>query len=240
MKKLFAICLSVVLVLSLGTAVCADNQYNDVEVDWTGVMGTVSVGSATGRTGQTVTVPVSITKNPGIVSLKVAVQYDTTQLELVGVEAGDFGSTQGDVPALSFGPIEKAPFIINWVDALTHENNTATGVLANLTFKIKEGATGTTTVSVDYAEEDAFDVDLKSVLFRTEAGTVTVTTYVPGDINDDGKVNVRDLGLLQQHLNGWDVVIYEAAADTNDDGKVNVRDLGLLQQYLNGWDVELG
>ncbi len=61
----------------------------------------------------------------------------------------------------------------------------------------------------------------------------------PGDANGDGKVNVRDLGLLQQHLNGWDVTLEEIACDVNADGKVNVRDLGLLQQHLNGWDVEL-
>ena len=64
-------------------------------------------------------------------------------------------------------------------------------------------------------------------------------THTPGDVNNDGKVNVRDLGLLQQFLNGWDVTIITAAGDVNGDGKVNVRDLGLLQQFLNGWDVTL-
>ena len=60
-----------------------------------------------------------------------------------------------------------------------------------------------------------------------------------GDLNNDGKINVRDLGLLQQSLNGWDVEINASAADLNNDGKVNIRDLGMLQQYLNGWDVKL-
>jgi len=62
---------------------------------------------------------------------------------------------------------------------------------------------------------------------------------VPGDANGDGKVNVKDLGLLQQKLNGWDVTVIDDTCDVNADGKVNVKDLGLLQQYLNGWDVEL-
>ena len=64
-------------------------------------------------------------------------------------------------------------------------------------------------------------------------------THIPGDVTGDGKVNVRDLGLLQQYLNGFDVTIVEAAADVTGDGKINVRDLGLLQQYLNGFDVVL-
>ena len=61
-----------------------------------------------------------------------------------------------------------------------------------------------------------------------------------GDANGDGKVNNRDLGVLQQFLNDWDVEVNEAACDVNGDGKVNNRDLGILQQYLNDWDVELG
>lgn len=61
-----------------------------------------------------------------------------------------------------------------------------------------------------------------------------------GDVNDNGKVNVQDLALLQQHLNGWDVTVNTAACDTTGDGKVNLQDLALLQRYLNGWNVELG
>ena len=26
-----------------------------------------------------------------------------------------------------------------------------------------------------------------------------------GDVNGDGKVNIRDVGLYQQYLNGWDI-----------------------------------
>ena len=66
-----------------------------------------------------------------------------------------------------------------------------------------------------------------------------VNEFKKGDVNGDGKINVRDLGLLQQKLNGWDVDVSMEAADVTGDGKVNVRDLGKLQQYLNGWDVEI-
>ena len=61
-----------------------------------------------------------------------------------------------------------------------------------------------------------------------------------GDIDRNGKVNMKDYGLLQQYLNGWDVDIDRIAVDVNGDGKINMKDLSLLQQYLNGWDVELG
>ena len=54
-----------------------------------------------------------------------------------------------------------------------------------------------------------------------------------GDANGDGKVNNRDLGLLQQHLNDWEVQIDLTVCDLDGNGKVNNRDLGLLQQLLN-------
>ena len=79
--------------------------------------------------------------------------------------------------------------------------------------------------------------------FVAENGAIDITSTtpsgIPGDVNNDGKVNVRDLGALQQHINGWDTAINEAAADVTGDGKINVRDLGLLQQFMNGWDVTL-
>lgn len=76
-------------------------------------------------------------------------------------------------------------------------------------------------------------------LYATQL-TVNYVPYIFGDVNGDSKINNKDLGLLQQYLNGWEVVVNEKAADVNGDSKVNNKDLGLLQQYLNGWDVELG
>ena len=60
-----------------------------------------------------------------------------------------------------------------------------------------------------------------------------------GDINGDKLINMKDLVLLQQKLNGWNVVIDESAADVNKDGSLNMKDIVLLQQYLNGWNVSL-
>lgn len=61
-----------------------------------------------------------------------------------------------------------------------------------------------------------------------------------GDLNGDGAINNRDMALLQQYINKWNVSIDLAAADVNNDGAVNNRDLALLQQYINKWDVTLG
>ena len=63
--------------------------------------------------------------------------------------------------------------------------------------------------------------------------------YIKGDVNGDTEINNKDLGVLMQHLNGWDVEITVKATDVNADDTVNNKDYGLLMQYVNGWPVEL-
>lgn len=259
MKKLLAMLLSVLMLVSCcAVAVSADdnmfndatmewgndNQFNDDVLDWSDYMGQFIIGSVDAAAGETVTVPVSIANNPGIVSLKLSINYDASVLELISYEAGNFGG-EDDNPGLSFGPLE-SPFMINWLDAVATENNEGNGTIATLTFKVKEDApTCTTALTISYNPNDVFGAgeDMPNVEFITKDGAIniagTTPAGLPGDANKDGKVNVRDLGAMQQYINGWDVDIDMDAADVTGDGKVNVRDLGLLQQYINGWDVEL-
>lgn len=66
-----------------------------------------------------------------------------------------------------------------------------------------------------------------------------VVAYISGDVNGDGEINNKDLGVLRRFLNDWDVEIDELASDVNRDGDVNNKDLGILRRFLNDWDVEL-
>ena len=70
--------------------------------------------------------------------------------------------------------------------------------------------------------------------------SVSAVGIVYGDADGNGKINNRDLGLLQKYLNDDVVDIDLEAMDVDDNGKVNNRDLGLLQKYLNDDDVTLG
>ena len=94
---------------------------------------------------------------------------------------------------------------------------------------------GLTEEGEEHIYDDDKDADCNKCGYEREVAT---TNY--GDTNGDGKINNRDLGLLQQYLNDWNVTIDLAACDVNNDGKLNNRDLGLLQQYLNDWNVTLG
>ncbi|MBQ7089343.1 MAG: InlB B-repeat-containing protein [Clostridia bacterium] len=60
-----------------------------------------------------------------------------------------------------------------------------------------------------------------------------VISFIPGDADGNGKINNRDLGLLQKFLNGTDVDINFYALDMDGNNKINNRDLGLLQKFLN-------
>lgn len=81
--------------------------------------------------------------------------------------------------------------------------------------------------------------------FIEESAWLVNTYYVseeaiPGDVDADGKVNVKDLAQLQRYLNGWAVSVDTTTADVDKNSKVNVQDLALLQRHLDGWDVGLG
>ena len=69
-------------------------------------------------------------------------------------------------------------------------------------------------------------------------GADSVTVVVPGDVNGDSKINVRDVVAAMRSMLGASVVC-ESAADVDRDGTVNARDIRKLMRYLVGWDEEL-
>ncbi|MGN1047017.1 MAG: InlB B-repeat-containing protein [Eubacteriales bacterium] len=75
-------------------------------------------------------------------------------------------------------------------------------------------------------------------------GTENHTLYAhwgssAGDVNGDGRINIKDAILLAQYLASWGVEVDTVNADCNGDGNIDIRDAVLLSQYLAGWDVEL-
>lgn len=68
----------------------------------------------------------------------------------------------------------------------------------------------------------------------------TNKTVQYGDVNIDGNINNRDLALLIQHINQWNVNIDTTVADVNVDSAINNKDYVLVMKYINNWDVVLG
>ena len=59
--------------------------------------------------------------------------------------------------------------------------------------------------------------------------------YVPGDLNSDGSVNLKDVVQLVQHTLGGSSTINSRVADCNGDGTVDLKDAAYLAQHLAGY-----
>lgn len=56
--------------------------------------------------------------------------------------------------------------------------------------------------------------------------------YTPGDVNEDGAVNISDVTVLIDYLLNSSTPINTLAADINEDGSVNISDVTILIDYL--------
>ncbi|MGN1131842.1 MAG: starch-binding protein, partial [Ruminococcus sp.] len=63
--------------------------------------------------------------------------------------------------------------------------------------------------------------------------TTTVQTYYYGDINFDGKIDIRDVSLVQKSISSHITLndIQKRAADVNGDGYLDISDATLIQKY---------
>lgn len=124
-KRLLALLLVLALSLSLAitTAVAAGDGL------------TITVGTVSGQAGENVTVPVTISNNPGILSAKLEFSFDSTALELTGMANGEiFTGTE-----VMFEPNPaKATAVLD--NSTADDAVSGNGTLLTLTFKIKESA----------------------------------------------------------------------------------------------------
>jgi len=106
--------------------------------------------------------------------------------------------------------------------------------LAVVTFEISSDNNGIYFVSIGDEADDFYADNSDFMLISSE--------YEIGDVNLDGKIDVRDVTAIQRHLadRGFFTDEQLAAADTDGDGKVDISDATHLQMYLAEYDVVLG
>jgi len=156
MKKIIACLLTIVLLFSTGLAA----------VSAAGT-GTLSATNASGYRGDTVTVNVNLNNNPGLISMKFQVSYSD---DLTLVSVSNSGLLNGwTTPA----PTVSSPYTLRWADSLATTNNTATGTLVTLTFRIKDDADiGAQTVTITFNESR--DAEGGKNSFANTSTTITV------------------------------------------------------------------
>ena len=127
----------------------------------------VSVGNASGKAGEEVTVNVNLADNPGLVAMTLDVNYDADKLELVS--ANDAGILKGfSSPSAADS---NGSYRLNWEDGLATANNTGSGTVATLTFRLKENCD---TASVNVSGS-GYDFDVNQVGVSSGKGTITNT-----------------------------------------------------------------
>ena len=183
--------------------------------------------------GNDLKVKISLKNNPGLASLKLTLTYGA-DLTLTGIKYGaSLGGTSQQPQTFN------SPVILNWYNGA--ENTNGDIEYAELSFKLSASAVlgNVIPITATFNPNDVFDINEKNINFAVINGSVTVSTHTPGDINDDGEVDNKDVVQLFKYLSGWDIKINFAAADCNGDGERNNKDVVLLFKYLSGWQVTI-
>jgi hypothetical protein len=196
----------------------------------------LTVSKTSGRFGDEVEVNVSIANNPGIAGFTLNMDYDATKLQYLSVAKS--AQLPGSLDALKSAD---GRVRVNWTNAT---NFTGSGVLYTVHFKIiDQEYFGDTPVTLCLSGDDVItNQTFQEITAIFSSGSVTLVSPVyilPGDINQDGKVNAIDAVMLAQYLaGGFGIQLSPTgliAADMNSDGKINAIDAVMLaQRILNG------
>ena len=160
MKKLIALCLTVVLLLVAVPVISASADANPAFK-----VSTVE----TANRGDTIEVVVSVENNPGLNGFQLKIGYDADVLELINKDKpkterpvkGDFFDTNVTEAVPYFSPYTVNPFLVTWVDSVVLPN-TISGSIVTLKFKVKDAATfGKTDITVDYDAGSVYKVEVK-------------------------------------------------------------------------------
>ncbi len=194
----------------------------------------VEVGSVTAEAGETVDVDVTVTSNPGVTAVKLVVTFDESVLTLVAAE--DKGLFNEGIFSNNYA----SDYELVWLDALSTENNTATGVIATLTFKVNDDAAlGATAITVyTVGANDILDADVNKIELNATAGGVTVaeaSTVMVGDFDGNERVTANDAIYVLNHSLYSDEYPLNQKCDYDDDEAVTEKDaIYLLYHVLFG------
>ena len=215
---------------------------------------TISAENVTVQAGSQFDVVISISNNPGIAVTAIGVSFDEG-LTLTGAKNGEAFSDLNLIPPnqLKNGVITAGTTCtFAWVGT---DNVTDDGVILTLTFEASASIAKNKELNVNIVVQDSFNKDRAPVDIATVNSVVYVVTYIPGDVNSDGVINMKDVLTLCQYYvdgckydpTGYAVRINESAGDVDANGKLNMMDvLSICQYYVDdckydpdGYAVEL-
>lgn len=150
-------------------AFCLTSIISSFSVSAVGRNAAASVSSVNGTPGETVTVDISLTENPGMTSIYFMLGYDEDTFELINVTDKKLW---GSSPVYDLNR-DSNPIILSWIDGLG--DYSATGTMASVDFKIKDTAVGGDyTISLSTNDDNNMNNDLDLVSLSTVDGKITV------------------------------------------------------------------
>lgn len=230
MKRVFALLLAFVMLLpSSAVSALAANDGGEC---------VIGVKDASAMPGGTVSVDITVKNNPGIQGAMLLVSWDE------GLTLTKKAQNGAAFEALGLTAPAKlsSPYNLVWYAQDLEPEDIKDGVIATLEFKVspqaKDGDRLTVSVTSEYG--DIVDCNKQSLSPRTENGTVSVATYIPGNVNGDGRINALDLIDLSQYIadgcktdpDSYNVSLNPNAGDVDDSGRLNALDLILISQYI--------
>lgn len=250
MKRLLAIVLTALLSLSVFVPAYADNSP------------AITVGSVAAKAGDTVTLKLTVSNNPGVGAMTLTLKYDTEALTLTGVKNGSL-----------FESMESGLNLVFY----SSSDVTANGTLATVTFKISGSASGSYPIKLIVRE--TCNAAYEDVGFSSVSGMINVQNdrvfsvrvngetknAKPGDtLNISAATSYTERG-LKYRFDRWTAVYstgetadivaapdranttarisdksvdinaqYYALGDVNGDGLINARDIQKIMRVRVG------
>lgn len=229
-KKLLSVFLALLMMLSVFPASMIANAANAT---------TVTVESVNAVPGSNVEVNINVKNNPGILAANFTVTYDKG-LTLIDSKSGDAFS------ALSMTKPENynSPCKFGWDALEIADEDIKDGTILTLTFSVDKGVSANSKLNVklSYQNGNIIDSDLNDIPVTINNGSVTIIDYIPGDINGDGTIDLKDVTLVRRLVTGYSVTANKLAADVNGDGEITMKDVVLIRRYVvdaEGYGVTL-
>ena len=230
MKKVVCCILAAALVFGLSLNALAAERTDCI----------VSADSLPAAAGETVTVPIRISGNPGFTNFGIALDYDREQLELLSIQTAEGETPYLCGPAVSVNPDWKGADekTYGYVTAASADPIPGDGILFTATFRVSGGFSGAAAVTpvIQYlrSNQSLFPV-FDAIKAEAEAGTLS--SVLTGDYDRNGIVNVIDvMGLYNAIGNGDGFTEADMARlDINQDGTVNAMDvMGIYRIVMGG------
>lgn len=172
-------------------------------------------------------ITVELWNNPGISKLELTVSCPSF-VKLTGALKGNALKTHTIELDAEAGSV-----ILEGKDSFVES-----GSVVTLTFETKNAVLGSYPIDISV---NAFDHNGQRVELTSVKPSVKVASYVAGDIDGNGRVELKDVTELRRYLAGAsDVNVTEPTLDVNRDGEVSLKDVTTLRRYLaGGYGVEL-